>query len=50
MKIRSFEEIHNDLMNINFEPVKENVITGEEYEDWVKARFGNLTGEEENNE
>lgn len=39
MKIRSFEEIYNDLMDINFEPIGENVITGEEYEDWIKTRF-----------
>lgn len=39
MKIRSFEEIYNDLIDIKFEPSGDNVITGEEYEDWIKTRF-----------
>lgn len=39
MKVRSFAEIFNDLKDIDFEAIEENVVTGEEYECWVKSRF-----------
>ncbi|HFD2052185.1 TPA: hypothetical protein ACF2DE_002916 [Clostridium perfringens] len=44
-KIRTFEEVHDDIADIDFDISGEGVITGEEYEDWVKERFRNLMGE-----
>lgn len=47
MKVRSFKELYEDLKDIEFKKTNENVVTGEEYENWVKERFRNLTDEEE---
>lgn len=46
MEVRTFKQIEKDLIDIGF--VKsDNVITGEDYEDWVKSRFRHLTEEEQ---
>lgn len=46
MEVRTFKQIEKDLIDIDF--VKsDNVITGEDYEDWVKSRFRHLTEEEQ---
>lgn len=47
MKVRTFKEVYDDLIDIDFDTNNEGVVTGEEYEEWVKERFRNLTGEEE---
>lgn len=46
-RIRSFKELYKDIADIDFDVNKETVITGEEYEDWVKEKFRDLTSEEE---
>ncbi|MGL6184834.1 MAG: hypothetical protein ACRC1T_05585 [Clostridium chrysemydis] len=47
MKVRSFKEVYDDLADIDFDINGEGVITGEEYGEWVRERFRNLTKDEE---
>lgn len=37
-RVRSFKEVYDDLINIDFEVNSEGIITGEEYEEWVRGK------------
>lgn len=39
MEVRSFEELYNELIKVDFIETDKNVVTGEEYEDWIKEKF-----------
>lgn len=46
-RVRTFKEVYDDLVDIDFDANNERVVTGEKYKEWVKERFRNLTSEEE---
>lgn len=39
MEARSFKELYNELIKVDFIETDKNVVTGEECEDWIKEEF-----------